>query len=125
MIEEGSGVIIHITSIQRQLPLSDATLAYAAAKAALANYSKGLSKDPDSPEGMSSVAIRAHVLGSLCINRAPQQHRSLLRGRHTDRPRRTCPRASEIRAVLARRRTGLRHGGIDGVISLDKLGLEN
>ena len=33
MLERGSGVIIHITSIQRQLPLHDATIAYAAAKA--------------------------------------------------------------------------------------------
>jgi NAD(P)-dependent dehydrogenase (short-subunit alcohol dehydrogenase family) len=32
-------------SIQRQLPLPDAILAFAAAKAALANYSKGLSKE--------------------------------------------------------------------------------
>src|SRR5204862_7467283 len=35
MIERGSGVIIHISSIQRTLPLYDSTLAYAAAKAAL------------------------------------------------------------------------------------------
>src|SRR6266851_3464571 len=45
MIAQGSGVIIHITSIQRQLPLPEATIAYAAAKAALSNYSKGLSKE--------------------------------------------------------------------------------
>jgi NAD(P)-dependent dehydrogenase (short-subunit alcohol dehydrogenase family) len=45
MIEQGSGTIIHISSIQRQLPLFEATLAYAAAKAALTNYSKGLSKE--------------------------------------------------------------------------------
>jgi NAD(P)-dependent dehydrogenase (short-subunit alcohol dehydrogenase family) len=45
MIERRSGVIIHITSIQRRLPLFEATLAYAAAKAALTNYSKGLSKE--------------------------------------------------------------------------------
>ena len=45
MLTHGSGVIIHITSIQSQLPLPDATMAYAAAKAALANYSKGLSKE--------------------------------------------------------------------------------
>jgi hypothetical protein len=45
MLERGSGVIVHITSIQRQLPLHDATIAYAAAKAALDNYSKGLSKE--------------------------------------------------------------------------------
>src|SRR6266446_1853110 len=40
MIERGSGVIIHISSIQRTMPLYDSTLAYAAAKAALTNYSK-------------------------------------------------------------------------------------
>src|ERR1043166_4722787 len=45
MLNQGSGVIIHISSIQRTLPLFDATLAYAAAKAALTNYSKGLSKE--------------------------------------------------------------------------------
>ena len=44
MLKQGSGVIIHISSIQRTLPLFEATLAYAAAKAALTNYSKGLSK---------------------------------------------------------------------------------
>src|SRR2546426_8548748 len=44
MLQQGSGVIVHISSIQRTLPLFDSTLAYAAAKAALTNYSKGLSK---------------------------------------------------------------------------------
>ncbi|WP_025336238.1 SDR family oxidoreductase [Paenibacillus sabinae] len=44
MVERRSGVIIHISSIQRRLPLYEATLAYAAAKAALTTYSKGLSK---------------------------------------------------------------------------------
>ena len=43
MLQQKSGVIIHISSIQRTLPLHEATLAYAAAKAALTNYSKGLS----------------------------------------------------------------------------------
>jgi NAD(P)-dependent dehydrogenase (short-subunit alcohol dehydrogenase family) len=45
MITRGSGVIIHISSIQRSLPLYDSTLPYAAAKAALTNYSKGLSNE--------------------------------------------------------------------------------
>ena len=45
MLERGSGVIVHITSIQRQLPLPESTIAYAAAKAALSNYSKGLAKE--------------------------------------------------------------------------------
>jgi len=56
MIEQGSGVIIHITSIQRELPLPDATLAYAAAKAALSNYSKGLSKEV-SPKGVRVARV--------------------------------------------------------------------
>ena len=56
MIEQGSGVIIHITSIQRQLPLPEATIAYAAAKAALSNYSKGLSKEV-SPKGVRVVRV--------------------------------------------------------------------
>ncbi|WNG43885.1 SDR family oxidoreductase [Archangium minus] len=45
MLEQGAGVVIHISSIQRRLPLFEATLAYAAAKAALTTYSKGLSKE--------------------------------------------------------------------------------
>jgi NAD(P)-dependent dehydrogenase (short-subunit alcohol dehydrogenase family) len=56
MLERGSGVIVHITSIQRELPLPDATIAYAAAKAALANYSKGLSKEV-SPKGIRVVRV--------------------------------------------------------------------
>ncbi|MGG6311664.1 SDR family oxidoreductase [Paenibacillus macerans] len=45
MLEKGKGAIVHISSIQRKLPLYETTLAYAAAKAALTNYSKGLSKE--------------------------------------------------------------------------------
>jgi NAD(P)-dependent dehydrogenase (short-subunit alcohol dehydrogenase family) len=45
MIAQGSGVIIHVTSIQHQLPLPESTTAYAAAKAALSTYSKSLSKE--------------------------------------------------------------------------------
>lgn len=57
MLKQGHGVIIHVSSIQRTLPLFEATLAYAAAKAALTNYSKGLSKEM-SPRGIrvNSVA---------------------------------------------------------------------
>ncbi|MFI6348276.1 SDR family oxidoreductase [Streptomyces sp. NPDC050560] len=43
MVARGRGAIVHVTSIQRQQPLWESTLAYAAAKAALATYSKGLS----------------------------------------------------------------------------------
>ena len=45
MIAAGSGSVIHITSIQRRMPLYDATLGYAAAKAALTTYSKGLANE--------------------------------------------------------------------------------
>jgi NAD(P)-dependent dehydrogenase (short-subunit alcohol dehydrogenase family) len=57
MIKQGSGIIIHISSIQRKLPLYEATLAYAAAKAALTTYSKGLSNEVG-PKGIrvNSVA---------------------------------------------------------------------
>jgi len=56
MIERGHGVIIHISSIQRRLPLHEATLAYAAAKAGLSNYSKGLSKEVG-PKGVRVNSI--------------------------------------------------------------------
>src|SRR4029077_808926 len=56
MLERGSGVIFHVTSIQRQMPLPDATIAYAAAKAALANYSKALSKEV-SPKGIRDISV--------------------------------------------------------------------
>jgi NAD(P)-dependent dehydrogenase (short-subunit alcohol dehydrogenase family) len=42
MIEAGRGTIVHVASIQARMPLWDGTLAYAAAKAALRAYSKGL-----------------------------------------------------------------------------------
>lgn len=45
MIERGAGVVIHVASIQRRLPLHESTTAYAAAKAALVSYSKSLSKE--------------------------------------------------------------------------------
>ena len=45
MVEQGAGAIVHISSIQRRLPLHESTIAYAAAKAALATYSKALSKE--------------------------------------------------------------------------------
>jgi NAD(P)-dependent dehydrogenase (short-subunit alcohol dehydrogenase family) len=56
MIDQGSGAIIHVTSIQRELPLPEATTAYAAAKAALATYSKSLSKEV-TPKGIRVVRV--------------------------------------------------------------------
>jgi NAD(P)-dependent dehydrogenase (short-subunit alcohol dehydrogenase family) len=44
MIERKAGVVIHISSVAHRLPFPNSTLAYAAAKAALTTYSKGLAK---------------------------------------------------------------------------------
>jgi len=56
MIERKSGVVIHISSIQHRLPFSNSTLAYAAAKGALATYSKGLAKGVG-PKGVRVTMI--------------------------------------------------------------------
>jgi len=45
MIKARSGAVVHVSSIQRRMPLYEATLAYAAAKAALTAYSKGLANE--------------------------------------------------------------------------------
>ena len=45
MLERGRGAVVHVSSIQRTLPLPESTTAYAAAKAALTTYSKALSKE--------------------------------------------------------------------------------
>ncbi len=56
MIAQGSGTIIHVTSIQHELPLPESTTAYAAAKAALSTYSKSLSKEV-TPKGIRVVRV--------------------------------------------------------------------
>jgi len=56
MVDRGAGVVIHVTSIQRAMPLPEATTAYAAAKAALSTYSKALSKQV-SPAGVRVVRV--------------------------------------------------------------------
>ena len=45
MLARGRGAVVHVSSIQRTLPLPESTTAYAAAKAALTTYSKALSKE--------------------------------------------------------------------------------
>ena len=72
MLKQGSGVILHISSIQRRLPLFEATLAYAAAKAALTTYSKGLSKEVG-PKG-----IRVNTVAPGFIE-TPAAHRLIVR----------------------------------------------
>jgi NAD(P)-dependent dehydrogenase (short-subunit alcohol dehydrogenase family) len=56
MLAQGSGVIVHVSSIQRVLPLPESTTAYAAAKAALSTYSKALSKEV-TPKGVRVVRV--------------------------------------------------------------------
>jgi NAD(P)-dependent dehydrogenase (short-subunit alcohol dehydrogenase family) len=56
MIAQGRGVVIHVTSIQRNLPLPEATTGYASAKGALNTYSKSISKEV-SPKGVRVVRV--------------------------------------------------------------------
>jgi len=56
MLAQGYGVIVHVSSIQRMLPLPEATIAYAAAKAALSTYSKALSKEV-TPKGVRVLRV--------------------------------------------------------------------
>ncbi len=56
MIDQKNGVIVHIASIQGKLPLYDSTLPYAAAKAALINYSKSLSNEV-TPKGVRVLTV--------------------------------------------------------------------
>jgi NAD(P)-dependent dehydrogenase (short-subunit alcohol dehydrogenase family) len=56
MLAQGSGVIVHVSSIQRLLPLPESTTAYAAAKAALSTYSKALSKEV-TPQGVRVLSV--------------------------------------------------------------------
>jgi hypothetical protein len=55
MVERGAGAIVHITSIQRRAPLPT-SIPYAAAKAALTNYSKALSNEL-APKGIRVNAV--------------------------------------------------------------------
>lgn len=65
MLKQGRGAIVHVASIQRSLPLYESTIPYAAAKAALTNYSKSLSKEI-SPKG-----VRVNVVSPGWINTDP------------------------------------------------------
>ncbi|MHA3737124.1 SDR family oxidoreductase [Pseudomonas sp. Eth.TT006] len=56
MLAQGSGVIVHVSSIQRLMPLPESTTAYAAAKAALTTYSKSLAKEV-MPKGVRVLSV--------------------------------------------------------------------
>lgn len=56
MTEQGSGAVVHTSSIQRRMPLYESTTGYAAAKAALSAYRKALSKEVG-PKGVRVNSI--------------------------------------------------------------------
>ncbi|RXR07442.1 SDR family oxidoreductase [Pseudoxanthomonas composti] len=56
MLSQGSGVVIHVSSIQRVLPLTESTTAYAAAKGALTTYSKALAREV-TPKGVRVLSV--------------------------------------------------------------------
>ncbi|NUR98438.1 MAG: SDR family oxidoreductase [Kribbellaceae bacterium] len=68
MIQNRRGAVVHVSSIQRRMPLHEATLGYAAAKAALTTYSKGLSNEV-APHG-----IRVNVVSPGAIQTAGADH---------------------------------------------------
>jgi NAD(P)-dependent dehydrogenase (short-subunit alcohol dehydrogenase family) len=67
MLERGSGVIVHVSSIQSRLPLNG-TIPYAAAKAALTNYSKALANEV-APRGVRVVAIAPGFIETTAAER--------------------------------------------------------
>jgi NAD(P)-dependent dehydrogenase (short-subunit alcohol dehydrogenase family) len=67
MLARGSGVIVHVSSIQSRLPLN-ATLPYAAAKAALTNYNKGLANEV-APRGVRVVAVAPGFIETAAAER--------------------------------------------------------
>ncbi|MFC4855966.1 SDR family oxidoreductase [Actinophytocola glycyrrhizae] len=64
MRASGGGAVVHVSSIQRRLPLHDATLGYAAAKAALTAYGKGLANE------LGSHGIRVNTVSPGFIRTA-------------------------------------------------------
>lgn len=60
MITRGSGAIVHITSVQRRAPLPT-SIPYAAAKAALTNYSKALANEL----GLKGIRVNAVCPGYI------------------------------------------------------------
>lgn len=130
MLEKGAGVIIHMSSIQRRLPLFESTLAYAAAKAALSNYSKGLANE-FGPRGIRINAVapgfiettaasrmieRIAAHGGVSVKQARDQLMDSLGGIPIGRPG-TPEEVAELVAFLASARAASIHGSehvIDG-----------
>jgi NAD(P)-dependent dehydrogenase (short-subunit alcohol dehydrogenase family) len=69
-IEAGSGVIVHVSSIRRRMPLYEASLGYAAAKAALTTYSKGLANETGPKARWPRTGRPAAATVKACTNSA-------------------------------------------------------
>ena len=69
LLAQGAGVIVHVTSIQRQLPLPDATIAYAASKAASRTTARGSSIHCDALVSLPKAVLTDSV-SSLAPARA-------------------------------------------------------
>ncbi|MBF4606752.1 oxidoreductase [Curtobacterium sp. VKM Ac-1393] len=67
LLEKGKGVIVHVGSIQGRMPLFDGTLGYAAAKAALRAYSKGLANEL-APKGIRVNTVSPGGIQSASSN---------------------------------------------------------
>lgn len=67
MIEQGTRIIIHVSSIQRRMPLNS-MIAYAAAKAALSKYSKALANEVG-PKGIRVNTIAPSFVETAAASR--------------------------------------------------------
>jgi NAD(P)-dependent dehydrogenase (short-subunit alcohol dehydrogenase family) len=130
MLERRCGVILHIASIQHRLPLYDSTLAYAAAKAALSTYSKGLANEVGpkgvrvnliSPgfietSGAHGIIVQLAKSNGVDENAARQKIMDFIGGIPIGRPGRP-EEVAELAAFLASDRAASIHGSdyvIDG-----------
>ena len=121
MIAAGAGAVVHVSSIQRRMPLFEATLAYAAAKAALTTYSKGLANELG-PHGIrvntvapgfiqttaaDALIDRIAADGSLTREQALQQLMNSLGGIPLGRPARPSEVADLIAFLVSDRATAI------------------
>ena len=130
MLKQGAGVIVHVSSIQRRMPLFEATLAYAAAKAALTTYSKGLANEvgprgirvnsvaPGFTETSAAAGLIARLRDHEGIDEVQARQRLVdsLGGIPIGRPARP-EEVAELVAFLVSDRAGAIHGSeypIDG-----------
>lgn len=72
LLERGAGTIVHVGSIQGRMPLYDGTLGYAAAKAALRAYSKGLANEL-APRGIRVNTVSPGGIESPGSNRLAER----------------------------------------------------